>query len=240
MTRSGKIDHAGICATYDVTPRTMDNWTGLLNFPAPLAGGGWDAQQVDTWVRHNRPQSWPGHTPAPAGPDTAPSAQAPDEAEERPESAAGATRLGKAGLAQRYRMTEPGIGHWTKAKGFPAAGEDGLWDATAVDDWVQKNRAQAWAEYTGAGPVWVKPPPAGNPGDLLDIDEYRVIMGNATRGKPVARSTMHSYKNRGQVPPPDRRPGDRKKPPVLKEMWLRKTIYDDLAKRRKGRRRDAG
>ncbi|MBC7273315.1 hypothetical protein ACF09G_32055 [Streptomyces albogriseolus] len=240
MTRRRRIDHAGICATYDVTPRTVDNWTGLLNFPAPSAEGDWDAQQVDTWVRQNRPQSWPGRTPAPAEPDTASPAEQPDERDDHPEAAAGATRLGKDGLARRYHMTEPGIAHWTRAKGFPAAGEDGLWDPKDVDPWVQKNRPQAWAEYTGSGPVWVKRPPEGDPGDLLDIDEYREIMGNATRGKPVARTTMHSYKNRGQVPPPDRRPGDGKKPPVLKEMWLRKTIYDDLKKRRPGRRRETG
>lgn len=198
MTRRRRIDHAGICATYDVTPRTVDNWTGLLNFPAPSAEGDWDAQQVDTWVRHNRPQSWPGRTPAPAEPDTASPAEQPDERDDHPEPAAGATRLGKDGLARRYHMTEPGIAHWTRAKGFPAAGEDGLWDPKDVDPWVQKNRPQAWAEYTGSGPVWVKPPPEGDPGDLLDIDEYREIMGNATRGKPVARTTMHSYKNRGR------------------------------------------
>ncbi|MEU0111954.1 hypothetical protein ABZ313_42345 [Streptomyces sp. NPDC006251] len=239
MTKPRRIDHAGICAKYDVTSRTVDAWTGLLNFPSRTAEGDWDAQQVDTWVRQNRPQSWPGRTPAPAA-DLAPPAEEPEGRDVQPEPDAGLQRLGKDGLARRFRMTEGGIAHWTMAEGFPAADEDGLWDPEEVDPWVQEHRPQAWAEYTGAGPVWVIAPPDGDPDDLLDISEYAEIMGNATRGKPVAKTTMHSYKNRGQIPPPDRRPGDKKKPPVLKEMWFRKTIYTDLAKRRKGRRRDAG
>ncbi|MCX5216214.1 hypothetical protein OG689_44570 [Kitasatospora sp. NBC_00240] len=99
---------------------------------------------------------------------------------------------------------------------------------------MKENRRHAWVQFSGEGSAMVISPPEGHPLDLIDIGGYAEIMGNATRGRPVERGTLQSYKSRGEIPPPDRKRGDRKKPPVFEDMWFRKTIEDDLRKRRQG------
>ncbi|MCM2430913.1 hypothetical protein [Streptomyces sp. RKAG337] len=89
-------------------------------------------------------------------------------------------------------------------------------------------------------------PPDGDPKDLYDIGGYATILGNATRGNPLARATVLSYKSQGHLEPPDRKPGDRKRPEVFEEMWFLETITKHVYSRRgqgrvrAGRTRGAG
>ncbi|MFC5148972.1 hypothetical protein [Streptomyces aureoversilis] len=76
------------------------------------------------------------------------------------------------------------------------------------------------------------PPPEGHPEDLLDIDDYRTIWGNATRGTRVERVTLSKYMSLGRLPQPDRMPDDGLEPEVLKPMWFRKTVNKSIADRR--------
>ncbi|MBV9022995.1 MAG: hypothetical protein JO362_04130 [Streptomycetaceae bacterium] len=231
MTRTtpkGRIDHAGICTAYEQLPRTVDSWVRLLNFPARGDDGLWNAKQVDIWVKGNRPQAWPAKAAA-TGKATAPAA--PAESTEQ-QADAGEELLGPSGLAARYKVTPQAVNAWKSAAGFPDSTESGKWRVSEVDAWVSKNRAHVWAEFTGAGPLVVVAPPQGDPKDLYDLAGYGAILGNATRGKPLSPTTISGYKARGLLEPPDRKPGDRKKPEVFEPMWYLETIKRHVYGRR--------
>ncbi|MFE4516704.1 hypothetical protein ACFRMQ_21210 [Kitasatospora sp. NPDC056783] len=67
--------------------------------------------------------------------------------------------------------------------------------------------------------------PAGDPGDLLTIEQAGVIVGNFARGKPYPRVTMNGYKTAGRIPAPDRMPGDGRQPEVKEPRYLRSTVH---------------
>ena len=235
---AGRIDRDGICAAYEQRPRTVDSWIRLLNFPAPLAEGQWDAQQVDDWIRSNRPQCWPAKAAAPAAPPAQESAAPAKPA--KAQGSAAEQLLGKSGPADRYRMSYSAVDSWTKVEGFPEPAEPGKWRGEAIDAWVKEHRPHVWAELTESGPLVVIAPPEGNPKDLYDLTGYGVILGNATRGRPLPRTTMLSYKNAGHLEPPDRKPGDRKRPEVFEPMWFLETITRHVYSRRGQGRTRAG
>jgi hypothetical protein len=242
---AGRIDHAGICAAYEQRPQTVDSWVRLLNFPAQGHDGLWDAERVDIWVRGNRPQAWParGAAPGTPAPPANPAASAEQQAEDRataPDDAGvgegrgdGADELlNLSALAGRYQVSLSAVNSWRAAPGFPGSPEPGKWRASQVDAWVKENRAHVWAELTGTGPKVVVAPPQGDPQDLYDLTGYGIILGNATRGKPLSPSTISGYKARGLLEPPDRKPGDRKKPEVFEQMWYLETIRRHVYGRR--------
>ncbi|MER5356312.1 hypothetical protein ABT093_39090 [Kitasatospora sp. NPDC002551] len=228
---AARLTRAGIGETYGESERTVDAWVRLLNFPTPVADGEWDAEQVDAWVKVSRPQSWPGRAVA--------SAVAPAAAQAEPAGAAvaedasvGDELLGKSGLALRYKVAETTVDTWTKVEGFPAEAEPGRWRSPEVDTWIEEHRSHVWAEFKGEGPKVVIPPPEGNPKDLYDISGYGMILGNATRGEPLPRATAQNYKRQGHLEPPDRTPGDRKRPEVFEDMWYLETITRHVYSRR--------
>ncbi|MEV4506725.1 hypothetical protein [Streptomyces klenkii] len=196
--RSARIDREGIGEQYGVSDRTVDAWTRLINFPQPVEGK-WDAREVSSWVRANRPQSWPGkHTPQQ---ESSPQGRnAPQASERRPQ-----------------RSTTP-----TAASS--EARSSGRRGATATSPAPQDG---------GGVPTIVIPPPEGHPEDLLDVDDYRTIWGNATRGMPVERGTLFKYRSIGHLPEPDRVPDDGLEPEVLKPMWFRKTVNKSIADRKR-------
>ncbi|GAA2970511.1 hypothetical protein GCM10010519_02130 [Streptomyces lactacystinicus] len=229
---AARLTRAGIGETYGEGERTVDAWVKLLNFPAQVADGEWDAQQVDAWVKVSRPQSWPGRavasaaeSPAAAQAETAGAAEAEEAAEED-------ELLGKSGLALRYNVSETTVDTWTKVEGFPDEAEPGRWPSHEADTWVEEHRAHVWAEFNGEGPKVVIPPPEGNPKDLYDVSGYGMILGNATRGEPLPRTTAQNYKRQGHLEPPDRTPGDRKRPEVFEDMWYLETITRHVYSRR--------
>ncbi|MFE9428988.1 hypothetical protein ACFYNO_39265 [Kitasatospora sp. NPDC006697] len=229
---AARLTRARIAETYGEGERTVDAWVRLLNFPAPLADGKWDAEQVDAWVKTSRPQSWPGRTVASAA-DTPAAAPAEPAAASAAEDASDENELlGKSGLALRYKVTETTVDTWTKVEGFPAEADPGRWRSHEVDTWVEEHRSHVWAEFKGKGPKVVIPPPEGNPKDLYDISGYAMILGNATRGKPLPRKTAQNYKRQGHLEPPDRTPGDRKRPEVFEDMWYLETITGHVFSRR--------
>ncbi|MBV9024495.1 MAG: hypothetical protein JO362_12065 [Streptomycetaceae bacterium] len=230
---AGRIDRDGICTAYEQTPRSVDAWIRLPNFPAPVAEGQWDARQVDDWIRANRPQCWPAKAAVDAAiPAQKPAAPAKRATPTKSQDAAAERLLGKSCLADRYRMSYSAVDSWTKIDGFPAPAEPGKWRGEDVDDWVKELRPHVWAELTESGPLVVIAPPEGNTKDLYDLTGYGVILGNATRGRPLPRTTMLSYKNSGHLEPPDRRPGDRKRPEVFELMWFLETITRHVYSRR--------
>ncbi|MGP3690787.1 hypothetical protein ACTVZO_39975 [Streptomyces sp. IBSNAI002] len=240
-----RIDRAGIGETYGEAPRIVDTWVKLLNFPAPGADGKWDAQQVDDWVRASRPHAWSARTVQPEAAVSEPVAQGePESVSETAEGLAGRDELlRKAGLALRYGVSEAAVDAWTRVAGataFPDEVEPGRWRAGAVDSWVEKYRAHVWAEITGEGPKVVIAPPEGDPKDLYDVGGYGVILGNATRGKPLPRATAQTYKRQGHLEPPDRKAGDRKRPEVFEDMWFLETITRHVYSRRGQGRLRAG
>ncbi|MFF2378404.1 hypothetical protein ACFVUW_28845 [Streptomyces xiamenensis] len=241
---SARLDRAGIADTYAELPRTVDAWVKLLNFPSPVAEEEWDARQVDDWVRVSRPQSWPARSRRPD-----PSAKEPSVVQGDtegvaetpvPDTSGEDELMGKAGLALRYGVSEATVGTWARAEHFPQAADAGRWRTRAVDGWVKEHRAHAWAEVTGEGPKVVIAPPDGNPKDLYDIGGYGFILGNATRGEPLPRTTAQSYKRQGHLEPPDRVPGDRKRPEVFEDMWFLQTITRHVYSRRGPGRLRAG
>lgn len=240
---AARLDRAGIADTYGELPRTVDAWVRLLNFPDPIAEGEWDAQQVDAWVKVSRPQSWPARAQradASVEEPTAAQESSGNAAETAAPGAAGADELeGKAGLALRYGVSEATVGTWTRIEGFPGS-VGGRWRTSAVDGWVEQQRAHVWAEFKGEGPTVVIPPPEGDPKDLYDVGGYGVILGNATRGEPLPRTTAQTYKRQGHLEPPDRTPGDRKRPEVFEDMWFLETITKHVYSRRGQGRLRAG
>ncbi|MEU9255762.1 hypothetical protein AB0D66_28425 [Streptomyces sp. NPDC048270] len=240
-----RIDRAGIGETYGEVPRIVDAWVKLLNFPSPVVDGEWDAQQVDDWVKASRPQSWPARSVKSGTAASEPAVQGePELVAEAAEGLGGGDELlGKAGLVLRYQVSEATVGTWTRVTGanvFPEEAEPGRWRAGVVDSWVAKHRAHVWAEITGEGPKVVVAPPDGDPKDLYDVGGYGEILGNATRGKPLPRATAQTYKRQGHLEPPDRRPGDRKKPEVFEDMWFLETITRHVYSRRGQGRLRAG
>ncbi|WP_439681486.1 hypothetical protein [Embleya sp. MST-111070] len=243
-----RIDQAGIAERYGERAQTVEAWTRLLNFPAAVGPGEWDPVKVDAWVRGNRPQSWPGkpqgetivarraNPPADdrvqaLGQETPPSEPAPRPGV-RPSIEQGET-LGLKDLALRYTVHESAAKAWSERPGFPAKVTGRRWDANEVDVWVKKHRPHRTENrrYQAPKPRVVNEPPAGDPDDLLDLSEFGEILGNVQGEEPVPRTTMASYMYRGQIPGPDRVPGDRKRPVVPELMWTRKTINDYVLKR---------
>jgi hypothetical protein len=156
-------------------------------------------------------------------------------------------RLTVAGIAKRFNVPEPTVRAWIlnateeKTEGgkvvrtpFPAPVSERQpreRDQDEIDAWVEKNRPHVWAAFAGTGPVLVQPLPEGNPRDLLDIDDFGEVWGNATRGEPLKHDTMVAYHNRGQIPFADRQPGDGGKPRVFAYHWFRETVYDFILER---------
>ena len=234
---AARLDRAGIGTAYGLNERTVDAWTRLLNFPAPVADGQWDAGEVDQWFQTSRPQFWPAKKAVPEPAPESAVASSPADADQPTAETSAEELLGMTGLALRYKVGQSTVASWRKATGaraFPAETEPGSrrWRAGKVDAWVKKHRAHVWAEITGAGPKVVIAPPEGDPKDLYDIGSYGVILGNATRGRPLPRSTMLNYKSQGHLEPPDRKPGDNKQPEVFEPMWYLETISDHVYSRR--------
>jgi len=237
------LEPAAIAARFGVSEKTADAWTRLGNFPHSLAKGSWDRVDVDRWVQANRPQSWPP-TPTDAG-------QQPRGRARRPSGKSAHTGRTEriSDIARRFGRTPGAVTAWTKVSGdgvskrataFPPPVAPHAYDPDQVDAWVQANRPQVWAAVTVGTPVMVVQPPEGHPKDLLDIDEYGAILGNATRGRPLARGTMTSYYSRKQIAQPDRTPNDKLKPKVFKPMWYRQTIEADVRRRWRTRGKAAG
>ncbi|GAA2753332.1 hypothetical protein [Kitasatospora cinereorecta] len=144
-------------------------------------------------------------------------------------------------IRAKYGVGANVVTGWIVRPGFPAAQapmsagagrgrEAEQFDEVAVDAWVREHEQQLWlATHEGAEAAReaaLRRLPEGNPGDLLDLDDFRTLLGNFNRGKPIARGTMQSYRSRGQIPVADRREGDGLKPEVYEDMWFRVTVYD--------------
>ncbi|MBV9025918.1 MAG: hypothetical protein JO362_19500 [Streptomycetaceae bacterium] len=53
-------------------------------------------------------------------------------------------RIDHTGITTRYGVAPKDATVWTRLVNFPAAGDDGMWDVTQVDAWVQAMRPQYW------------------------------------------------------------------------------------------------
>jgi len=253
----GRTSAAGIAAGYGLPAKTAAALTRMRAFPDPVADDEWDAVQVDTWMRDNRPQFWKdgvlaalqadtaaaaGHVqpPEPEPEPTEPETEVAEATAEVAEAAAGdpaaaaqaGPRASRAELAARYGKAPTTINSWAREPGFPAVDGKRRRSVAETDAWVKANRPDAWSHFTGKGAVVVIPPPEGDPKDLLNVVEYGRILGNATRGTPLEHTTILSYRQRGQIRPPDRMPGDKKQPEVFEPMWYRATINDHVRTRK--------
>lgn len=245
--QSSRLDVDGIAAKYGVIMPTARAWTRTEGFPS-VDGTGYDAAEVDAWVRSERRRTWEKAQRPSRTPTSPPSAPGPGtgagEQPAKPAAAAGSRRKKHVELAleqigPRYGSpVDTGIS-WATTK---EKREDGrvvrpafprplrtnprVWDQDQVDDWVRQARPHVWAAFTGSGPALLNPLPEGDPRDLLDVDDFAEVWGNATRGEPLERNTIFSYHNRGQIPFADRTPDDGKTPRVLSYHWYRETVYD--------------
>jgi hypothetical protein len=240
-----RLDADAIAGKYRVTGRTARAWTQAEGFPGPNGLGTYAAAAVDNWVRSNRPRSWAAaQQPAAKSKPAKAAARRPADGTKRPRTAE-PLALDTAGIARRFSVPEPTVASWTKVKEKTEGGKvvrkpfptpvttrpKREWDQTQIDAWVEVHRPHVWAAFAGTGPVLVNPLPAGDPRDLLDIDDFGEILGNATRGTPVAHDTMVAYHNRGQIPFADRKPDDGGKPRVFAYHWYRQTVYDHILQR---------
>lgn len=129
-------------------------------------------------------------------------------------------------IAERYGVAEDTVTGWVRHPQFPrhsGTPRHRQFPRGAVDDWVERYRPalrQAAVEQR---------PAAGAPGDLLGPDEVAQARAARLGGRPVSAGTISSYVTRGQMPPPDRRPGDRLQPPVERNSWYRSTVDAHLA-----------
>lgn len=239
------LDAETIAGKYRVTVRTARAWTQAEGFPDPNARGTYAAAAVDDWVRSNRPKSWAAvQQPAAKSQPAKEAAGPPADGAKRPRTAQPAM-LGTAGIARRFGVPKATVANWIETEGKAEGGKvvrkpfpipvstrpRRQWNRTRVDAWVKAHRPHVWAAFAGTGPVLVKPLPAGDPRDLLDIDDFGEILGNATRGMPVTHDTMVAYHNRGQIPFADRNPDDGGKPRVFAYHWYRQTVYEHILRR---------
>lgn len=250
---STRIDVNGIAAKYFVTRPTASKWTRTEGFPS-TDGHDYDAAAVDAWVRSERRRAWDVAQQRSA---TAAKAAAGEGrvAGGGKEPAAGSTRgrprrrkpveLTAEEIGPRYgvpvgtginwiRVEEKRVGGRVVRRAFPAPLRTGprVWDQDQVDEWVEESRPHVWAAFKGTGPVLLNPLPEGDPRDLLDLGDFAEVWGNATRGEPLARETVMTYHERGQIPYADRTPDDGKRPRVLSYHWYRETVYDVITSRR--------
>ncbi|MEU6352162.1 hypothetical protein ABZ896_22980 [Streptomyces sp. NPDC047072] len=250
--KSEQLDVDGIVDRYGVIRPTATQWTRTEGFP-PTDGAFYDAAAVDAWVRSQRPRTWQKAQQS-AAPAAASSADSPvpgaGEQEAKPPARAGSRR--KKGVELTLEQLGPRYGSpvatgvsWTRAeerreggrvvqRAFPQPlrRNPRVWDQDDVDAWVEEARPHVWASFTGSGPALVNPLPEGNPRDLLDVNDFAEVWGNATRGEPLEPGTVASYHSRGQIPFADRAPDDGKTPRVLSYHWYRQTVYDVITSRR--------
>ncbi|WP_435060166.1 hypothetical protein [Streptomyces sp. bgisy060] len=252
--RSRYLTPQTIASTYLVSGQTAKAWTRTGGFPA-AGENGYEAAEVDEWVRKYRNRSWtaaqrraeqPGRTRS----ASVSSADALDEHVE-PAPATGAQGwqdvLTRATIGARYGVSEHTGRQWTKItekredgrllrRAFPAPlevrSDEPAYAPSDVDAWVREHRPHVWAAFKGTGPALVNPLPEGDLLDLLDIFDFAEVLGMATRGKPLARETITAYHARGQVPYADRTAGDGKKPEVFSDHWYRRTVYEFVLSRR--------
>ncbi|TGB15485.1 hypothetical protein [Streptomyces sp. MZ04] len=238
---SSRVDVDGIAAKYRVSRPTAGRWTHAEGFPSTDKAD-YDAAAVDAWVRSERRRTWEA---APKRSVTAAEQKEPTSAE------AGGRSRRKSGVELTADQIGPRYGvpadtglNWIKVKAkvkdgkvvrrsFPAPLRTAprVWEKNEVDDWVKEARPHVWAAFKGTGPVLLNPLPEGDPRDLLDVDDFAEVWGNATRGEPLARQTIFAYHNRGQIPYADRVPDDGKTPRVLSYHWYRETVYDFITSR---------
>ncbi len=245
-----------IASKYLVSEPTVRNWAKTDDFPQLLPGTKtYDTAEVDSWVRQHKKRAWAAAQEqlVLAAPGTAAVAPAEGEGTSPAPPAGGKGRargkqrveLGLDGIAQRFGQPLPTVQNWVRAEekregdkvvrpAFPEPlrSRPRVWDQDEVDAWVKVARPHVWASFSGTGPVLRQPLPEGNPRDLLNVDEFGAIWGNATRGEPISRDTMHAYHNRGQIPFADRTPEDNEKPQVFAYHWYRQTVYDFIRSRR--------
>ncbi|NUU20939.1 MAG: hypothetical protein HOV68_05395 [Streptomycetaceae bacterium] len=99
----------------------------------------------------------------------------------------------------------------------------------AVDE-PQWTRAKAYAliEKRRSKPTRRKPEvtlPAGKATDLFTRAEVRALDAQARGRREVSDAALDTYLSRGALPPPDRRPGDGKRPPVEEPKWSRRSVH---------------
>ncbi|MFE3558405.1 hypothetical protein ACFXKW_26620 [Streptomyces sp. NPDC059193] len=249
VQQGGTLTLPGISSKYGVIGRTAGSWTQAAGFPeAAVDPAGYDAAAVDEWVRVNRPRAWATSRRRPVAEAAAPAVEAKTPAKTGPATTRPASDKGRSrsrspveleveGIVQRFGVPRGTAANWITVTekrdgdtmvrpGFPEPRRrrPRAWDQDEVDAWVEKARPHVWAAFTGSGPVLVNPLPEGDPDDLLDIDDFGKVLGNATRGEPVLRDTMAAYHNRGQIPYADRAPEDGGIPRVFSYHWYRRTV----------------
>ncbi|MFI1258992.1 hypothetical protein ACH4U6_35175 [Streptomyces netropsis] len=76
--------------------------------------------------------------------------------------------------------------------------------------------------------------PAGRPSDLLTLQKIAELDAAARgRSKPLALSSLATYRSQGLLAKPDRVPGDGQEPEVDEEMWFLSTAHEFINSRRK-------
>jgi len=226
---------------YDVAE--VDDWV-RENRPRTWAAA--TEQSEPTPPRRQSPRNQSGAAPADEGDKEPVGSEQSAEGAGQARKAQGVV-LGAEGIAQRFNVSVSTAAGWTSTEGktergkvirepFPAPvrprARPRQWDTGAVDDWVKKNRPHVWSAFASTGPPLVQPLPEGNPRDLLDMNDFAEIWGNATRGEPLERETMIAYHNRGQIPFRDRAPDDGGTPRVFAYHWYRQTVYEFILSRR--------
>ncbi|NUU20940.1 MAG: hypothetical protein HOV68_05400 [Streptomycetaceae bacterium] len=229
-----RLDRDGIVARYDgLSGKAVDAWLSLPNFPRPDADG-WDARKVDAWMHANRPHLRRSTAVETAAAD-APAQDAPrrSRARKTPAKPKPPVLHDVEALAARYGVPQATIRRWSRAADFPEEVAPQRWERERADAWVKDQRPHVWTAAMGSDPDWVIPPPEGHPKDLFSIGGFGELLGNATRGKPIPRSTMNDYRYKGYLPAPDRTDGDGERPTVREDMWFRSTCMDHLRTRQR-------
>ncbi|OLO26029.1 hypothetical protein RI578_40755 (plasmid) [Streptomyces sp. BB1-1-1] len=257
--RTEHLDAQAIATTYSVSGQTARGWIRAEGFPE-AGERGYNAADVDEWVRENRRRTWvtaqrraqlsghawagPSAADEDAGAEKKRAAPAP-AAEPAAEAQGEQAQLTAEMIGPRYGVSEYTGLQWTKVKekregdkvvrrAFPAprSTQPRTYDQREVDAWVEKHRPHVWAAFKGTGPALVHDLPEGDPRDLLDIYDFAEVLGMTTRGEALARETIRAYHARGQVPYADRTADDGKKPRVFQDHWYRETVYGFVLSRR--------
>ncbi|MFC5148973.1 hypothetical protein [Streptomyces aureoversilis] len=231
-------------------------WTGEPDFPDAIDKAEntlvYDEAKVDEWVKRHKPGLWA------SGQKSAKDLGLPEGNDRDLLTLEEIGELEGAFLGREATPVETLRTYLSPSKGTmpgpdrePGDGgkpevEERMWFRSTAYDFITRPRkvrrkktestptAKKKAPATPRATVSEAALPTGSSSDLLTLKEIAELDAAARgRSKPLALSSLATYRSQGLLAQPDRVPGDKGQPEVAEEMWFRSTAYEFINSRRK-------